>query len=93
MPDVIHVPVDSFVPLKFKTWAALAGSIFTVVAPWILSASSSLPEPWPGLVGGVFGILTVLGVYHAPYVPKSAQQPKTATYTPPTGTGSSPWPE
>lgn len=91
MAEVINVPVDSFVPLKLKTWVALVGSVFTVVAPWILSASASLPEPWPALVGGFFGLLTVLGVYHAPYVPKSAQEP--AAYVPTTGSGETPWPQ
>jgi hypothetical protein len=91
MPDVIHVPVDSFVPLRYKTWVALAGSLLTVIGPWILSTSSSLPEPWPALVGGVFGLLTVFGVYHAPYVPKSAQAP--VSYTPATGPSESPWPQ
>jgi hypothetical protein len=94
MAQAINVPVDSFIPLKLKTWVTVAGSVLMVVGPWILTASTNLPEPWPAIVGGIFGILTILGVYHAPYVPKSAQVSKTPISEIPSsnGPGESPWP-
>lgn len=61
--------LSTLIPLKYKTLAAAIGGILTLVAPWILQETTTLPQPWPLLVGLVFFVLGVLGVYHAPYVP------------------------
>ena len=57
------------IPSKAKVYVALIGSLLTIVGPWILDASNTLSEPWPGVIGLVFAALTGLGVYQAPYKP------------------------
>lgn len=52
-----------------KAWTALAGSILTLVIPWIVQASAAMPPPWPAVIGGIVAVLTALGVYRAPYAP------------------------
>lgn len=71
-----------------KAWVALAGSLLSFLIPWVVQVSTTLPEPWPAVVGGVVAVLTAVGVYHAPY------QPVPTTNTPPTtgGGGATPWP-
>lgn len=49
-----------------KSFVALIGSLLTLVGPWILQTSAALPPPWPALVGGIFALLTVAGVYRVP---------------------------
>jgi len=56
-------------PSKAKTYVALIGSLLSVAAPLILQVSTALPPPWPAAIGGIFALLTALGVYHAPYKP------------------------
>lgn len=53
-------------PVHAKAWTALAGSVLTLVGPWILQASLGLPAPWPAIVGAIFAVLTSLGVYRVP---------------------------
>lgn len=61
--------LSNLIPLKYKTYVAAISGILTLVVPWILQAATSLPEPWPQVVGLVIFILGLFGVYHAPYVP------------------------
>jgi len=61
--------LSALIPLKWKTAAAALGGILTLVAPWIIQTTTDLPQPWPLLIGGVFFVLGLFGVYHAPYVP------------------------
>lgn len=58
------------IPKKWKSVAALIGSALSFVVPYVLTYTDSLPQPWPGVIGFVLFVLTVLGVYHAPYAPK-----------------------
>lgn len=63
-----------------KSWVALFGALLTFIIPTLVQISTSFPEPWPAVIGGVVAILTAVGVYHAPYSPapsKSAQQSAT----------------
>ena len=62
-----------------KAWVSLIGSLLTFIVPWVVQVSTTLPEPWPALIGAVVALLTAFGVYHAPYKPVN----------PP---GSTPWP-
>ena len=75
--------------LTYKAITAAVGSVLTLLGPWILEQSVHLPQPWPLLVGGIFGLATILGVYHAPYVPKDAVLVPAPPNTSTTGT---PWP-
>lgn len=68
---------------KTKTWIAAVGGFLTVAVPIILQVSVNLPEPWPGVVSGAIALLTVLGVYHAPYVKPDAAVVPAASGPPP----------
>lgn len=57
-------------PSKSKSWVALVGSLLAFAIPLLTQFSGFLPPPWPALIGGVIALLTMLGVYHAPYAPK-----------------------
>ena len=57
-------------PSKAKTWVAAVGGVLTIVVPSIVSVSTYLPDPWPAVIGGFIGLLTVVGVYKAPYKPE-----------------------
>lgn len=67
----MSAPVDlsTIIPLKYKTWITLIGSLLTIVGPYILQVGDYLPAPWPLVIGLVFAALTTLGVYRAPYKP------------------------
>lgn len=80
-------------PSKAKAYVALLGSVLTVIVPLLLDVSTHLPEPWPAIIGGVIGLLTVLGVYQAPYRPAGTVLAPAAAPEPPpvTGTGYDPW--
>jgi hypothetical protein len=73
------VDISSLVPLKWKTWIALAGSVLSFVVPLVVSVEDYLPSPWPAVIGGAIAVLTALGVYRAPYVkPEARIAPDTA---------------
>ena len=79
-------------PSKAKAYVALLGSVLTVVGPLLLNVSTHLPEPWPAIIGGVIGLLTVLGVYQAPYRPAGTVLVPAPPATPPADTGyANPW--
>lgn len=81
-------------PSTAKTWVGLAGAALTALIPYILTVSTSLPEPWPAVVGGVIALLTALGVYKAPYVPSGtvlAPDPHAPSGGPPPGGWTNPW--
>lgn len=63
-------PINTINPSKSKTWVAAIGGSLTVVVPLILSVATYLPDPWPAIIGGLIGLLTVAGVYKAPYKPE-----------------------
>lgn len=63
------VDITEILPSKAKTWVGLLGSLVTLSAPLALSASETLPAPWPFIIGAVLAVLTALGVYQAPYKP------------------------
>lgn len=74
---------------KDKTWAAVVGSILTVGVPLVAQLATSLPPQWAAVIGGVIGLLTITGVYHAPYKPMgpgsigSVTVPVRAVFAPP----------
>lgn len=79
-------------PSKAKAWIALVGTLLTAIVPYVLQYSTALPAPWPALIGGMVALLTVLGVYHAPYKPTGTvivQDPSPAA--PPPGGYQNPW--
>ena len=49
-----------------KSIVALIGSLLSFIGPWILQTSAALPPPWPALIGGIFALLTMFGVYRVP---------------------------
>lgn len=59
-------------PSNAKAWVGLVGTFFTLVAPALLQASTSLDAPWPAVIGAVFAVATALGIYQAPYRPADA---------------------
>jgi len=63
------VDINAIIPSKAKTWVSLVGTLLTFIGPFILSSTDALPAPWPAVIGAVFAVLTVLGVYKAPYKP------------------------
>jgi hypothetical protein len=65
--------LESLVPLRWKTWIALAGSVLSFVVPLVVSVQDYLPAPWPAVIGTGIAVLTALGVYHAPYVKPEAR--------------------
>ena len=75
-----------------KSWAALAGSLLTLLVPLILRVADLLPPPWPEVIGAVIAVLTAFGVYQAPYQPVGGSSG--STYNPPQTppNPSSPWP-
>jgi hypothetical protein len=88
-------------PSNAKAIVGLIGSLLTIVGPWTLTASTSLPQPWPGVIGIVFAALTTLGIYKAPYVKESqvlapntrevAAAAAEAPPLPPSGGFTNPW--
>lgn len=88
--------LSTIIPLKYKAWVGLAGTILTLVLPYVLEAVAFLPQPWPIVAGGVVALLTAFGIYKAPYVPPGAvvvPTPPVLPYSPPTGEYQSPWPK
>lgn len=61
--------ISDIVPLKYKAWVGLFGSLLTLVVPAALDATSTLDQPWPTVIGLVVALLTTLGIYKAPYKP------------------------
>jgi len=84
-------------PSKMKAVIALVGSLLSAAIPFVLQYSTALPTPWPALIGGVVALLTMLGVYHAPYAPtgtvlKPTDSPAPATPPQtPSGNWVNPW--
>lgn len=64
--------LENLVPSKAKAWVGLIGSVLSLVIPYVLVISDSLPQPWPLLIGGLVALLTALGIYRAPYKPAGA---------------------
>ena len=54
------------IPTYYKTIVALIGSVLTVVVPWLVQVSATLPPPWPALVSAIMALLTAFGVYKVP---------------------------
>lgn len=74
-----------------KTWTSLIGTLLTLIVPWGLQISQSLPAPWPAVVAGIMAILTALGVYKVPNAPGN---PKTTVSPIPGYSGYDfPWPK
>jgi hypothetical protein len=63
---VVKPVVTTVEPTNAKTWAAVIGTVLTVAVPYVLQVATYLPAPWPAVVGGVIGVLTILGVYKVP---------------------------
>lgn len=61
--------IEGVVPTKYKAIVAIISGLLTIGVPWILQASTSLPSPWPGVIGLVIAALGALGVYRVPAVP------------------------
>jgi hypothetical protein len=64
------VPTDPATPSKSKSWVALVGSVLAFAIPLLVQFQGFLPQPWPALIGGLIALLTMFGVYKAPYKPK-----------------------
>lgn len=77
-------------PSKAKSIVALVGGLLTVIIPLLTQISGFLPPPWPALIGGVIALLTVLGVYHAPYLPPGTTVQPAPQQPPPPPAGPSP---
>lgn len=77
-------------PSKAKAVVALVGTLLTVAVPYLLQVATSLPEPWPAIASGLVGVLTVLGVYHAPYKPTGTVIVPDPV-APPSGGWTNPW--
>lgn len=60
-----------------KAWVGLIGSLLTFAVPYVVTISTNFPQPWPAVVGGVVALLTMFGVYHAPYQPTTPTVPVT----------------
>lgn len=59
-------------PSKAKTWVALIGTVLTILVPLATQLATSLPPQYAAVIGGIIGVLTLTGIYHAPYVPPGA---------------------
>lgn len=64
-------PTTEPVPTKAKAWVALIGSLLSVGIPMLLQVSTALPPQYQAIIGGLVALLTMVGVYRAPYVPKN----------------------
>lgn len=73
-----------------KSWAALLGSLLTLLIPLVLRVADLLPPPWPAVIGAVIAVLTAFGVYQAPYQPVNSSG--TQYNPPPSDDSPSPWP-
>lgn len=60
------------IPKKYKTLVGLIGTGLSFLVPLVLQYTDALPSPWPAVIGFVLWVLTVLGIYRAPYVPTGA---------------------
>ena len=82
------------IPTKYKAIVGLIGTGLSFAVPLVLQYTDSLPAPWPAVIGFVLWVLTVLGIYHAPYAPPGAVLvPPTAVKPPPPAAGEyrNPW--
>lgn len=61
--------IVDFVPLKYKALVAAISGLLTLGVPYVLEVATSLPAPWPLVIGAVIGVLGVVGVYQAPAKP------------------------
>jgi hypothetical protein len=80
-------------PSKAKSWVALAGSLLAVAVPLAAQVATHLPPQWSAIIGGLIALLTMFGVYHAPYVPPGAVvvAPPPGPRQPPAGGYTNPW--
>ena len=63
-----------------KAWTAAFGTVLNAVVTILQQYGGFLPAPWPAVVTGALGLLTVFGVYKVPNKPA------------PAAVGASPWP-
>lgn len=63
--DIIDV-----VPLRYKPFVGLIGSLLTLAVPYLVTVETSVPAPWPVVIGVVLAVATALGVDRTPYKPK-----------------------
>lgn len=87
--------LSGIIPTRYKTLATIIGTGLSFVVPLLLNVTDSLPAPWPAVIGVILWVLTALGVYHAPYLPKNTviapAPPVTGSETP--GEYQPPWPK
>lgn len=57
-------------PSKAKTYVAFVGTVLTIVIPLVVQMSTNWPPQYQALLSGIIGLLTIFGVYQAPYKPK-----------------------
>lgn len=62
--------INEIIPSKAKTWIGLVSSLLTLGVPYVLTVSTSLPAPWPVVIGLVIAVLGALGIYKGPYKPE-----------------------
>lgn len=82
--------ITEVIPSKAKAWVGLLGSLLTLFGPVILETTDALPAPWPVVIGGVFAVLTFLGIYKAPYKPQGTALVPEAAIAPDTNEVASP---
>lgn len=68
---------------KMKAVVGLIGALLAAVVPLLVQISTSLPDPWPALIGGVIALLTMLGVYKTPFLPPGTAIVPTNPVVPP----------
>ena len=64
--------LSGLIPTKYKTYVAIIGGALGLFVPQLLELTADLPQPWPLVIGGIIWVLTVFGVYKAPYAPTGA---------------------
>ena len=87
----MSIDLPSLVPSKWKAWVGTAIAILAVIIPVVLQVSTSLPEPWPTIIGLVVAALTWLGIYRAPYLPKGTEIAPAPPAPPTAGEYVNPW--
>ncbi|MGA5467188.1 hypothetical protein [Mycobacterium sp. NPDC050041] len=69
MTTPIPVPdLSGLIPSKAKALVALIGAGLSFIVPFVLEVSTTLPDPWPAVIGGVLWLLTAFGVLQRPFL-------------------------